>query len=244
MEFPHNQHDHHARHHRHHSKPEEDQSPGQHFPYPRPSSTPFYLPPPDQSFSHHESSYPSSYVAPHHGHDRGHGHPHGTAIFPSVQPSFFLPQGREVRVFCKAGNGFSLTIRDGSVVLAPYDPSDKFQHWIKDEKYCTRVKDEESFPSFALVNMATGLALQHSIGGTQPVRLIPYPTDKLDMSILWTLSKDLGDGFRTIRMVDNICLNLDAFHGDKNHGGVHDGTVAVLWEWTKGDNQRWKLYPY
>jgi hypothetical protein len=35
-----------------------------------------------------------------------------------------------------------------------------------------------------------------------------------------------------------------AFHGDKDHGGVRDGTTVVLWEWAKGDNQRWKIVPW
>lgn len=76
------------------------------------------------------------------------------------------------------------------------------------------------------------------------MQLIPYNANVLDESILWTESKDLGDGYRAIRMVNNIRLNVDAFNGDKNHGGVHDGTKIVLWEWKKGDNQRWKIVPY
>ncbi|KAL5995016.1 hypothetical protein ACLOJK_025074 [Asimina triloba] len=42
-------------------------------------------------------------------------------------------------------------------------------HWIKDEKYSTRVKDEDGYPSFALVNKVTGEALKHSIGATHPM---------------------------------------------------------------------------
>jgi hypothetical protein len=43
------------------------------------------------------------------------------------------------------------------------------QHWIKDMKYSTRVKDEEGYPAFALVNKATGEALKHSLGQSHPV---------------------------------------------------------------------------
>jgi hypothetical protein len=75
------------------------------------------------------------------------------------------------------------------------------------------------------------------------VQLIPYNPDVFDESILWTESKDLGDGFRAVRMVNNTHLNVDAFHGDKKSGGVHDGTSVVLWKWNKGDNQRWKIIP-
>ncbi|KAJ6883991.1 hypothetical protein NC652_031073 [Populus alba x Populus x berolinensis] len=75
------------------------------------------------------------------------------------------------------------------------------------------------------------------------VQLIPYNPDVLDESILWTESKDMGDGFRAVRMVNNTHLNVDAFHGDKKSGGVHDGTSIVLWKWNKGDNHQWKIIP-
>lgn len=78
----------------------------------------------------------------------------------------------------------------------------------------------------------------------EQVQLIEYNPNRLDESVLWTESKDLGDGYRTVRMVNNIKLNVDAFNGDANHGGVHDGTKIVLWEWKKGDNQRWNIVPY
>lgn len=48
------------------------------------------------------------------------------------------------------------------------------KHWYKDEKYSTRVKDEEGFPSFALVNKATGLAMKHAVGDTQPVSNLEF----------------------------------------------------------------------
>ena len=149
-----------------------------------------------------------------------------------------------VRIFTKAEEDFSLTVRDGSVVLAPANPRDEFQHWYKDFRWGSQVKDEEGLPAFALVNKATGLAIKHSLGPTHPVRLIPFNPDYLDESILWTESHDTGEGFRCIRMVNNIRLNFDAFNGDKDHGGVHDGTTIVLWEWLKGKNQRWKITPY
>ncbi|CAI9769150.1 unnamed protein product [Fraxinus pennsylvanica] len=74
-----------------------------------------------------------------------------------------------VRVYSKAETNYSLTIRDGKVILAPSNPSDPFQHWVKDDKYSTRVKDEQGFPSFALIKKATGQAMKHSIGATHPV---------------------------------------------------------------------------
>lgn len=149
-----------------------------------------------------------------------------------------------VKVFCKAEPNYSLTIRDDKVILARSDPNDQYQHWYKDEKYSTRIKDEEGFPCFALVNKATGQAMKHSLGATHPVQLGPYTSERPDQTILWSMGKDLGDGYRTVRMVNNVRLNLDAFHGDKKSGGVHDGTTIVLWQWNKGDNQRWKITPY
>jgi hypothetical protein len=76
------------------------------------------------------------------------------------------------------------------------------------------------------------------------VKLVPFNPEYPDESVLWTESGDVGKGFRCIRMVNNIRLNFDAFHGDKDHGGVHDGTTVVLWEWAKGDNQSWKILPW
>ncbi|XP_012843164.1 PREDICTED: uncharacterized protein LOC105963318 [Erythranthe guttata] len=105
-------------------------------------------------------------------------------------------------MFCKGETNYSLTIRDGKVILARSDRSDPLQHWIEDEKWSTKVKDEEGFPSFALVNKATGQAMKHSTGATLPVQLIPYNADILDESILWTFGRDLGDGYRAIKMAN------------------------------------------
>lgn len=44
-------------------------------------------------------------------------------------------------------------------------------------------------------------------------------------------------GHRSIRMVNNIHLNMDAYHGAKNFGGVYHGSSIVLWDWNKGDSQ-------
>ena len=100
------------------------------------------------------------------------------------------------------------------------------------------------FRSFLAMDVSSLLTLIRPIKNILQVQLIPYNPDVLDESVLWTESKDLGDGYRTVRMVNNIRLNIDAFNGDKNHGGVYDGTTIVLWEWKKGDNQRWMILPY
>ncbi|KAI3823315.1 hypothetical protein L1987_04750 [Smallanthus sonchifolius] len=107
--------------------------------------------------SHHQSStpQPQSAVAVHH--DSHHTTPKYTDNKPTV------------RFYCKAKPDYSLTIRDGKVVLAPTNASDHHQHWIKEEKYNTSVKDEEGFTSFALVNKATGQAMKHSKADGHPV---------------------------------------------------------------------------
>ncbi|XP_031126070.1 ricin B-like lectin R40G3 [Ipomoea triloba] len=213
-----------------------------------------YPPPPAV---HHHEPYGEPYPPPpvvHHPESYGQPYPppptvhHFSHVEASYQESHHRPAGIDnrptVRVFCRAETNHSLSIRNGEVILARTDPSDPYQHWIKDEKFSTKVKDEEGLPCFSLVNKVTGEAIKHSIGATHPVRLIPYNPDYLDESILWTESKETGDGYKAIRMVNNIRLNMDALHGDPDHGGVHDGTTIVLWEWAKGHNQQWKIVPY
>lgn len=70
--------------------------------------------------------------------------------------------------------------------------------------------------------------------------MVQYNPNVLDESILWS-DKELGDGYRAIRMVNNIRLNMDANNGGFFHSGIHDGTTVGLWEWNKGDNQRWSI---
>ncbi|GLJ50230.1 hypothetical protein SUGI_1069220 [Cryptomeria japonica] len=104
-----------------------------------------------------------------------------------------LPRGQVVRVSCKADPAFSLAIRNGSAVLVHANANDEFQQWIKDETFSVKVKDERSYPSFALVNKATGQALKHALGETQPVLLTEYRPDTFDESILWTMMEEGGE---------------------------------------------------
>ncbi|TQD71986.1 hypothetical protein C1H46_042472 [Malus baccata] len=187
------------------------------FAPPSPPSQPegfLHHPPPVQNYD-----YPSSQATPspppvtvHHvAHQFHHESPaaqfgtetHQTSHLPSSSPhNSYLSNKPTFRIFSKADPNFSLSIREGKVILARSQPTDDFQ-----------------------------------------VQLRPYNPDDLDESLLWTESADLGDGFRTVRMVNNIHLNLDAYHGDKKSGGVHDGTTIVVWNKNKGDNQRWKIVP-
>ncbi|KAG0462353.1 hypothetical protein HPP92_020829 [Vanilla planifolia] len=235
---------HHDHQHDHHDQRHDQNRQDTHQSYP-PSSyppAPLSYPPAPTPYQSAPSSYPpvpAPYGQPFAPHPPapapyGQSHaPYAPTPVSAAQPPYGGPPSQQhtVRVFTKAEENYSLTVRDGI-------------HWYKDFRWSTKVKDEEGLPAFALINKPTGLAIKHSLGPTHPVRLIPYNPEYMDESVLWTESHDTGEGFRCIRMVNNIRLNFDAFHGDKDHGGVHDGTTIVLWEWAKGKNQRWKIVPY
>ncbi|KAK9715184.1 hypothetical protein RND81_06G148200 [Saponaria officinalis] len=226
--------------------------PHQSYAPPPPSFGGAYNPPPPHAPPHiesqyhppppHHSSHTPGFIGSHfHGGPEHHGpstHPHGGG--PGSGPELglgHLANRPSHKIHCKAGGErFAVGIRDGKVVLTHPDQSDLTQHWYKDEKYSTKVKDKEGHPSFMLVNKGTGQAVKHSIS-CHPVQLAPYKPDVLDESVLWTESKDLGSGFRTIRTVNNIHLVMDAWNADKDHGGIHDGTLLALYETWKGDNQ-------
>ncbi|KAL7615325.1 hypothetical protein Lser_V15G06535 [Lactuca serriola] len=170
---------------------------------------------------------------------------HNLHIPPIIRPpTNYMDNKPTFRVYTKAKTDYSLTIRNGKVILAPTNSSDLHQHWIKDEKFGRSIKDEKGNPAFALVNKATGEAMKFSIGVTYPVQLKKYNPNEVDMSVLWSEGNDLGDGYRSFRTVTNIHLHLDACKGVKEYGGVHDGTEIILWEWNDGDNQKWIIFPY
>ncbi|XP_020107881.1 ricin B-like lectin R40C1 [Ananas comosus] len=147
--------------------------------------------------------------------------------------------GPTVTIFCRRDANYSLTVRGDSVVLAPTDPEDDRQCWIKDNRVNSKVRDEEGHASFALVNKATGQAIKHSFGHGHPVRLIQYNPCYVDESVLWTESDNLIGGFREIRMVNNLDLHFDALTGF-----IEDGTTLGLFKTNNADNQRWKMVPY
>ncbi|OMP08984.1 hypothetical protein COLO4_05923 [Corchorus olitorius] len=152
----------------------------------------------------------------------------GIVIDPELGKNFLsqLTNKPTYKVYCKADPRFHLTIRDDKVILAPTDPPNQFQHWYKDDKFSTIV---------------TGQALKHSLEETKPVQLIAYNPNDVDESILWSQGEDMGGGYKRIRMVNNIHLNLDANHGCF---GVHDGTMIVVSGRNTRANQKWKIEPY
>ncbi|XP_071718991.1 ricin B-like lectin R40G2 [Rutidosis leptorrhynchoides] len=149
-----------------------------------------------------------------------------------------------VRVYCQAKTNFSLSIRDGILVYETANASDLHQHWIKDEKFGINVKDEEGFTSFALVNKATGQAMNHFLGEPNQVQLTKYQPDKLDNSILWSMGKDSGDGYRSIRPVNNINTVADVRGGVKKDVGMLSGTEIILWSWYERPHQKWIMESY
>nr|GMD81461.1 carboxypeptidase Y [Ipomoea batatas] len=89
------------------------------------------------------------------------------------------------QVYCRADHKYALTIRNNKVTLAPSNPFDPRQHWYKEHKLGTQVKDAIGLPSFALVNKATMETIQHGGAGAQPVQLVKYEAnDGVDHSIL------------------------------------------------------------
>ncbi|KAM3397877.1 hypothetical protein P3S68_001391 [Capsicum galapagoense] len=151
------------------------------------------------------------------------------------------------RVYTKADTGFSLTVRNGEVVLADYDPADPFQHWYRDARYGEDVRDRDGYPSFTLVNKGAGLALKHADSPRENVQLAEYDPSEVDVSVLWTEGDDRGEGFRAVRMVTDISLNLDAWGAGKETGeGIVDGNNVAVCEWAEGENlnQLWFIEPY
>ncbi|OEL22404.1 hypothetical protein BAE44_0016578 [Dichanthelium oligosanthes] len=143
------------------------------------------------------------------------------------------------RIQCRASDDLSLTIVDGQPVLTKADARDDRQLWFKDLTYGAGRTDEAGSPAFALVNKATGEALKHSFGYCCPVRAIKfYPAGYVDESVLWAeTKKDLGGGFRLIHMVNNMDYFFDA------EEGARDGTRLILFRWSRGLNQQWRISP-
>ncbi|KAF8723744.1 hypothetical protein HU200_021716 [Digitaria exilis] len=161
-----------------------------------------------------------------------------SSVFPDGGGRAVLPT---FKIFCKAEENFCLSARDGAAVLAPADPNDEHQHWYKDKRFGTLVKDEEGKHAFSLINKATNLSIQHPGGLFRPViivpvKLVPFDWDSFDNTLMWTMSDDLGnDDFRFIRTLNDISLKLTAFHRAK---GV---AVAIKRsDSCDGDYQHWK----
>ncbi|KAF3328231.1 BTB/POZ and MATH domain-containing protein 4 [Carex littledalei] len=151
-----------------------------------------------------------------------------------------LPRQPTVRIYCEAAQNLSITARNGTVVLAPADSNDHYQHWIKDMNSFNEAKDPDGFPIFALVNRVTGEALKNPAGENQKVSLVPYDQNCLDNSVKWT--EVASTGFRAIRITSTPTLNMTAI--DKYAGIFNDGTKIVVQRWNDTPIQHWKIVPY
>ncbi|KAF3340647.1 hypothetical protein FCM35_KLT09491 [Carex littledalei] len=151
-----------------------------------------------------------------------------------------LPRQPTVRIYSQANDLLSVTARNGHVVLAPADPNDHYQHWIKDMSYGDKVKDVSGLPVFALVNRVTGEALKNPAGENQEVSLIPYNMNRLDDSVKWT--EVCSTGFGAIRIADTTSLNLTAV-GLDNDTNFYDGSKIIVKKWINTSVQRWIIVP-
>ncbi|CAH9144975.1 unnamed protein product [Cuscuta epithymum] len=173
----------------------------------------------------------------HHHHYYHHDQPgcHGSV---NIQP-----KPKIYRVHCKVDSSYALADHEGTVILAPIDPTDPRQGWVRDDSLSIHIKDENGFPSFFLINKGSGRALKHPSGAGQRVELMRYDRGALlDGSMLWTAAGE--EEYKAVRLQNNVRLNMDAFGCVKESGGVHGGTIIGVWEWNGGDNQRWKFVPY
>ncbi|KAJ4816876.1 Ricin B-like lectin R40C1 [Rhynchospora pubera] len=144
---------------------------------------------------------------------------------------------KTVAISCRRKEGFNLTVRNGTVVLAPADPNDTNQIWIKDVSYANRVKDQDGKQAFALINKATGKAIKHGFGPGYLVQLAEFNRNYLDSSLLWTESEK-ALGFREIRMQANTSAAFNVFYVNEA-----DSNKALLTLRLRNDSsdQEWKF---
>ncbi|KAL0323104.1 UNVERIFIED_CONTAM: hypothetical protein Sangu_1929700 [Sesamum angustifolium] len=100
--------------------------------------------------------------------------------------------GERVRLISKAAPDYSLAVQASAAIVAHTDPNDTSQEWVKDKKYSDQVKDQVGNPGFSLVNVVTGQALRHAPAAREPVQMVPYNRDVLDINFMWSESHDLG----------------------------------------------------
>ena len=77
------------------------------------------------------------------------------------------------------------------------------QHWYKDMRHSTKLKDAEGQPAFALVNRATGLAIKHSLGQSHPVST---PAGRRTVYVLMPCVAIVSLTHRTCCCTPHICI--------------------------------------
>lgn len=147
-----------------------------------------------------------------------------------------------MKVYCQARPDFFLTLCSAGLILAPGNDADPRQHWLVDCAWGAHVKDETGAPAFALISIPAMKALRHGRAlENREIELLPYDLEHVEDGILWTLSDDLGDGFRCIRSARNIQINMD---GDCSRGGIQQGTRLIVFSFNNQPNQKWKIEPF
>ncbi|WVZ56773.1 hypothetical protein U9M48_007258 [Paspalum notatum var. saurae] len=117
-------------------------------------------------------------------------------------------------------------------MLATANPHDERQIWYRVMVYA------DAFPAFALVNKATGVALQQSPCRRGPVLVEQGHLD--DESFLWVEGKeDLGDGSRRVHAINDTDCVFDA-----ERGSDYGGARLILFHWTGDKNQQWRIAPH
>ncbi|CAD6211033.1 unnamed protein product [Miscanthus lutarioriparius] len=149
-----------------------------------------------------------------------------------------MEHARPLRILCQSGQDLSLTVRDGTAVLARADDKDQRQRWVQSFRNTGRVTDDEGHPAFALA------LRRYSGSGSQLVGLAGHKPDSVDVALLWTQSEDLGEGFHGLRSVSDVGFVLDAANAVPDAGGAHDGTPILVFPWNGGPNQKWKMVPF
>lgn len=148
-----------------------------------------------------------------------------------ITPWAPLPSlGTPIRLSCKAGPTFSVTIKDGKLALAPNDPYNKHQQWYKHET-STHANNNEGYSRFLLINEATGQTFKYS-DSSLSVELIDFVSDN-NKSIILT-ERNLVDGSKFINSIIQTNRTLDAIGGTAANG-IEVGSHA----WHGKDNQRW-----
>ncbi|RLN41131.1 uncharacterized protein C2845_PM01G13780 [Panicum miliaceum] len=169
--------------------------------------------------------------------------PHSALTAAAAAVPEMTENARPVRILCQSGQGLSLTVRDGTAVLACADDEDERQCWIQSFRNTGHVTDGAGHRAFALVNWATGKALRHCRDDEQ-VYLAGHKPDSVDVALLWTQSDDLGGGFHNIRTVGDVDTVLDAANAVPEAGGARDGTTIIVFPVHDGSNQKWKMLPF
>lgn len=154
-----------------------------------------------------------------------------------------MQRQQPMRIFCRANTSLNLACRGDKVLLVRADSSDRSQHWIKDSSAVGNLTDNQGARAFALVNVTTGQALVN-MNSEAELRLAPYSGHvSVELPLLWSLGKELVDGFSEIRALqENIFFSLtfNAFGGIP----VREGAVVGTYRSQPSYNHAiWKIAP-